>query len=145
MLLGLCVALALGIMAPLRAIGAGSDPATLKRIASRVDGRTGVIAIEATTPVPYIASQPDPKTFVIELRDVVATGFQNDFAADPRHPVAAVQVEKARRQRRTGDRPRAHDAGSADASARAKCTQRHLRRRRTAAWKRTAWPGPPPP
>jgi type IV pilus secretin PilQ/predicted competence protein len=95
MLLGLCVAVALGIMAPLRAIGAGSDPATLKRIVSRVDGRTGVIAIEATTPVPYIASQPDPTTFVVELRDVVAAGFQNEFSADPRHPIAALQVENA--------------------------------------------------
>jgi type IV pilus assembly protein PilQ len=95
MLLGLCVALALGVMAPLRAIGAGNDPALLKRIASKVDGRTGVIAIEATSPVPYVASQPDPKTFVVELRDVVAAGFENQFSADPRHPIAAIQVENA--------------------------------------------------
>jgi len=67
----------------------------LKRIASRVDGRMGVIAIEASNPVPYVASQPDPKTFVVELRDVVALGFQNEFAADPRHPIAAIQVENA--------------------------------------------------
>ena len=46
-------------------------------------------------PVPYIASQPDPKTFVVELRDVVAVGFQNDFSADPRNPIAALQVEHA--------------------------------------------------
>jgi type IV pilus assembly protein PilQ len=95
MLLGLCVALALGVMAPLRAIGAGNDPAMLKRIASRVDGRTGVVAIEATTAVPYVASQPDPKTFVVEMRDVVAAGFENQFFADPRHPIAAIQVENA--------------------------------------------------
>jgi type IV pilus secretin PilQ/predicted competence protein len=93
MLLGLCLAMALGAMIPLRVSGAGNDAAMLKRIASRVDGRTGVIAIEATTPVPYVASQPDPKTFVVELRDVVAVGFQNEFSADPRNPVAAVQVE----------------------------------------------------
>jgi type IV pilus assembly protein PilQ len=95
MLLGLCLAMALGAMIPLRVSGAGNDAAMLKRIASRVDGRMGVIAIEATTPVPYIASQPDPRTFVVELRDVVAVGFRNDFAADPRNPVAAVQVEHA--------------------------------------------------
>ena len=93
MLLGLCLAVALGAMSPLRV--AGNDAAMLKRIASRVDGRVGVIAIEATTPVPYIASQPDPKTFVVELRDVVAVGFQNDFSADPRNPIAALQVEHA--------------------------------------------------
>jgi len=85
--------MALGAMSPLRV--AGNDAAMLKRIASRVDGRMGVIAIEATTPVPYIASQPDPKTFVVELRDVVAVGFQNDFSADPRNPIAALQVEHA--------------------------------------------------
>jgi type IV pilus assembly protein PilQ len=95
MLLGLCVALALGVMAPLRAIGAGNDPAMLKRIASKIDGRTGVVAIEATSPVPYVASQPDPKTFVVEMRDVVAAGFENQFFADPRHPIAAIQVENA--------------------------------------------------
>jgi len=82
-------------MIPLRVSGAGNDAAMLKRIASRVDGRMGVIAIEATTPVPYIASQPDPKTFVVELRDVVAVGFQNEFSADPRNPIASVQVEDA--------------------------------------------------
>ncbi|HWV93261.1 MAG TPA: hypothetical protein VNZ24_03050, partial [Vicinamibacterales bacterium] len=70
MLLGLCLATALGVMNPLRVSGAGTDTATLKRIASRVDGRMGVIAIEASTPVPYVTSQPDPKTFVVELRDV---------------------------------------------------------------------------
>ena len=95
MLLGLCFAMALGVMDPLRANGAGNDPAMLKKIASRVDGRTGVIAIEASSPVPYVASQPDPKTFVVELRDVVAIGFQNEFAADPRHPIASIQVENA--------------------------------------------------
>ena len=95
MLLGLCLATVLGVMNPLRISGAGNDTAMLKRIASRVDGRMGVIAIEASTPVPYVASQPDPKTFVVELRDVVALGFQNEFAADPRHPFAAVQVENA--------------------------------------------------
>jgi hypothetical protein len=95
MLLGLCLATALGVMNPLRVSGAGTDTAMLKRIASRVDGRMGVIAIEASTPVPYVASQPDPKTFVVELRDVVALGFQNEFAADPRHPFASVQVENA--------------------------------------------------
>jgi type IV pilus assembly protein PilQ len=87
--------MAVGAMIPLRVSGAGNDAAMLKRIASRVDGRMGVIAIEATTPVPYIASQPDPKTFVVELRDVVAVGFQNEFSADPRNPIASVQVEHA--------------------------------------------------
>jgi type IV pilus assembly protein PilQ len=95
MLLGLCLAMALGAMHPLRVSGAGTDPAMLKRIASRVDDRGGVVAIEASTPVPYVASQPDPNTFVVELRDAIAVNVQNEFLADPRHPVSAVQVENA--------------------------------------------------
>jgi type IV pilus secretin PilQ/predicted competence protein len=92
-LLGLCLAMAAGVMAPLGAAGARSDAAMLKRIGSRVDGRTGVIAIEASTPVPYVASQPDARTFVVELRDVVTAGFEDAFTADPRNPIAAVRVE----------------------------------------------------
>jgi type IV pilus assembly protein PilQ len=95
MLLGLCLALAAGVMGPLAASGAHVDQAMLKKIASRVDARTGVIAIEASAPVPYVASQPDPKTFVVELRDVVTVGFEDAFTADPRHPIAAVRVENA--------------------------------------------------
>ena len=94
-LLGLCLATAAGVMAPLGAAGVRSDAAMLKRIGSRVEGRTGVIAIEASTPVPYVASQPDARTFVVELRDVVTAGFEDAFTADPRHPIAAVQVENA--------------------------------------------------
>src|SRR4030095_12644929 len=69
------------------------DQAMLTKIASRLEARTGVIAIEASAPVPYVASQPDPKTFVVELRDVVTFGCHHAFPADPRHPLAAVRVE----------------------------------------------------
>src|SRR5262245_18241135 len=94
-LLGLCLAMAAGVMAPLGAAGARSDAAMLKRIGSRIDGRTGVIAIEASAPVPYVASQPDARTFVVELRDIVTAGFEDGFTADPRNPVASVKVENS--------------------------------------------------
>jgi len=94
-LLGLCLAVTAGVMAPLGAAGARADAAILKRIASRIDGRTGIVAIEASTPVPYVASQPDARSFVIELRDVETAGFEDSFTADPRHPVAAVRVESS--------------------------------------------------
>jgi type IV pilus assembly protein PilQ len=92
-LLVLCVAMMVGARVPLTAGGARADLATLKKIASRVDGRAGVISIEASDPVPYVASQPDPRLFVIELRDTTALGFADNFKPDPRHPFAAVQVE----------------------------------------------------
>ncbi len=88
-----CAAMGLAIIAPLLASGDRADVAVLKKIASRVTDRTGIITIEASDPVPYVASQPDPHTFVVELRDVVAIGFADGFTADPRHTVSAVQVE----------------------------------------------------
>jgi type IV pilus assembly protein PilQ len=93
MLPAIGVALAAALMAPLGANGSRSEVAMLKKIASRVNDRAGVIAIEASDPVPYVASQPDPRMFVIELREVVALGFADNFTADPRHPVSAVRVE----------------------------------------------------
>src|SRR4249919_1151714 len=89
----LCAALGIGVMVPLRA--SSTDLAVLKRISSRVDNRAGVISIEASDPVPYVASQPDPKTFVIELRDVVAPAVTHPVQADPRNPFVAVAVENA--------------------------------------------------
>ncbi|HEV8317457.1 MAG TPA: type IV pilus secretin PilQ [Vicinamibacterales bacterium] len=94
MLLMLC-AVVTAALAPLHASGAAHDPATLRKIASRVEERTGVITIEASQPVPYVASQPDAHTYLIELRDVLAADFADTFKADPRHPVGAVQVESA--------------------------------------------------
>jgi type IV pilus secretin PilQ/predicted competence protein len=90
----LCAAMALGAKASLTA-SAGIETATLRKIASRVDDRAGVIAIEASAPVAYVAAQPDPRTFVIELRDVLASGFADNFTRDPRHPFSSVSVESA--------------------------------------------------
>jgi type IV pilus assembly protein PilQ len=91
-LLGALVAL--GIIVPLRA--SSTDIAVLKRITSRVEDRAGVLSIEASDPVPYVASQPDPRTFVVEMRDVFAAGFADNFKVDPRVPITGVRVENAR-------------------------------------------------
>jgi type IV pilus assembly protein PilQ len=85
--------MALVAIAPL---GARSDTATLNKIASRVDGRTGVVSIESSDPVPYVASQPDARTFVVELRDVSAARVADQFVPDPRSPISAVAVETGR-------------------------------------------------
>jgi type IV pilus assembly protein PilQ len=95
-LLGLCVALVVGAVVPSGLNGAGADGAILKKISSRLDDRTGIISIEATFPVPYVASQPDPRTFIVELRDIEARGFADQFKADPRQPFASIHVERAR-------------------------------------------------
>ena len=93
-LLGVAAVIATGIM-PLAARAVRPDAALLKKIASRVDARAGVVTIEASDPVPYVASQPDPRVLLLELRDVKAAGFTDQFTPDPRNPVAAVQVESA--------------------------------------------------
>ena len=92
-LLVLSAAITTGARASLVAGGARVDTATLTNIASRVDGRAGVISIEASDPVAYIASQPDPRLFIIELRDVDSLGFVDDFTPDRRHPFVAVEVQ----------------------------------------------------
>jgi type IV pilus assembly protein PilQ len=93
-LLGVAAVMATA-MIPLGARAVRPDAAMLKKIASRVDERAGVVTIEASDPVPYVASQPDPSVLLLELRDVKATGFTDLFKPDPRNPVAAVQVESA--------------------------------------------------
>ena len=90
------VAAAAGVRSPLGAAGAGVESAVLKRVASRVEARVGVLTIEASAPVPYVTSQPDPRSFVVELRDVVTTGAVDGFVVDPRSPIAAVNVETSR-------------------------------------------------
>ena len=92
-LLVAAVAAAAGVRAPLGA--AGVESAVLRSVASRLDARTSVLTIEASVPVAYVASQPDPRSFVVELRDVVATGAFSDFTPDPRSPLTAVRVESA--------------------------------------------------
>ena len=94
-LLVLGVVTSTGLLTPLGASGARSEVPRLTKISSRVDDRAGVIAIEASEPVPYVASQPDSHTYLVELRDVGVNGFSDGFRADPRHPVGAVQVESA--------------------------------------------------
>ena len=86
--------LALAVIVPLRA--SSTDLAVLKRITSRVDDQAGVLSIEASDPVPYVASQPDPRTFVVEMRDVSAVGFSDNFKVDPRVPITGVHVDNAR-------------------------------------------------
>ena len=92
-LLLLGVVTAAGTISPLGASGERAGLPTLTKISSRVDERAGIVAIEASEPVPYVASQPDPRTYIVELRDVAAQDVADTFKADPRHPVGAVKVE----------------------------------------------------
>jgi hypothetical protein len=45
--------------------------------------------------VPFVTSQPDPRSFVVELRDVVTAGVIPAVTPDPRSPIAGVRVDTA--------------------------------------------------
>jgi type IV pilus assembly protein PilQ len=91
------------LAAALAATLAASDgPATrrdeakpaLRSISSRLDGTVSTVLIEATEPVAYLTSQPDPLTVIVDLRNVAADTAP--AALDrPVAPVKAVDVESA--------------------------------------------------
>jgi type IV pilus assembly protein PilQ len=88
------------VLSPLGVTGTRTESsrgtsATLKKVTSRLDDRTGLLTIEASDPVPYVASQPDARTTVVELRDVVAKDIEGDVKVDQRSPIDAVKVENA--------------------------------------------------
>ena len=66
------------------ASGPGPEPALagvrLKTITSRADAKGSSLVIEATDPVSYVATQPDPLTVTLELRNVVSEGVTNSAA-----------------------------------------------------------------
>jgi hypothetical protein len=86
------------VLSPLGVAGTRTESshgtsATLKKVTSRLDTKTGLLTIEASDPVPYVASQIDARTTVVELRDVVASGTTGNVKVDQRHPIDAVTVE----------------------------------------------------
>jgi type IV pilus assembly protein PilQ len=78
-----------------RTEGARGMAATLKRVTSQLDARTGLLSIEASAPVAYVASQPDARTTIVEMRDVSAGRVAGNVKIDQRHPIDAVTVEGA--------------------------------------------------
>jgi type IV pilus assembly protein PilQ len=67
----------------------------LRAISSRVNSKGTALLIEATDPVAYVATRPDPLTVVVDVRNVTAEGITNAVVADPKSPIAAVDVEAA--------------------------------------------------
>ena len=78
-------------------LSAESTPvgARLTAISSTAEGSRAAVLIEASEPVAYLTSQPDPATLVVDLRNVQSAGFANGFTARPGSPVRAVSVEDA--------------------------------------------------
>jgi type IV pilus assembly protein PilQ len=67
--------------------------ARLKTISARVTAKGASLVIEATDPVAYTATRPDPLTVLLEFRNVGADAVANSVAADARSPIANVSIE----------------------------------------------------
>ena len=68
----------------------------LRAVSSTADGDRAAVLLEASEPVAYATTRPDPTTLVVELRDVTSAGFANGFTAAPESPIQSVQVDEAR-------------------------------------------------
>jgi type IV pilus assembly protein PilQ len=75
----------------------------LKTITSRATTTGTSLVIEASDPVPYVATRPDPLTVFIDFRNVTAEGLAS-FVARGKAPIADVAVEPG--DRAAGGSPR---------------------------------------
>jgi type IV pilus assembly protein PilQ len=67
--------------------------ARLKTISSRVNAKGASLVVEASEPVAYTATRPDPLTVVLEFRNVAADAVANSVAADSTSPIANVSID----------------------------------------------------
>jgi type IV pilus secretin PilQ/predicted competence protein len=67
--------------------------ARLKTISARMHSNGSSLVIEATDPVGYVATRPDPLTITVDFRNVVSDGVANSVGANARSPIAGVSVE----------------------------------------------------
>ena len=65
----------------------------LKTISARVHSKGSSLVIEATDPVGYVATRPDPLTITIDFRNVISDGVTNSVPANAKSPIAGVSVE----------------------------------------------------
>ena len=92
----LCFAVVLaGAFAGTPGLEADASPTVrLKTITSKVNGKGAALVIEASEPVAYLTTRPDPLTVLIDFRNVDAEGVANSFAASPKSPIAGVTIER---------------------------------------------------
>ena len=64
----------------------------LKTITSRATSAGTSLVIEASDPVPYVATRPDPLTLYIDFRNVSVDGLAS-FAANAKGPIAGIAIE----------------------------------------------------
>ena len=67
----------------------------LKTISARVHSKGTSLVIEATEPVAYVQSRPDPLTLLLDFRNVGAEGVANSVASLEKSAMAGVSIEAA--------------------------------------------------
>jgi type IV pilus assembly protein PilQ len=93
-LLGLAIAGAL-VSAPHARVQAAGAVVQLKSISSRVHEGGASLTIEASEPVAYVTTRPDPLTVVLDFRNVDAQALATRLTDVPGSPIARVMVEPA--------------------------------------------------
>jgi type IV pilus assembly protein PilQ len=68
-------------------------PVRLTAISARVGSNGASLTIQASEPVAYTTSRPDPLTVLIDFRNVGGQEVANSVAADVKSPIARVSVE----------------------------------------------------
>lgn len=91
-----CVTALAGHVAAVGAVSGGSAALPqLRAVSTRDDGRVSAVVIEATEPVAYVTSQPDPLTVLVDLRNVRSGGIQAPRAGRGPSPLGGVHIEES--------------------------------------------------
>ena len=90
-----CVAALAGHVATVDATASGAEVPHLRAVSARDDGGVSAVVIEATEPVAYVTSQPDPLTVLVDLRNVRAGGIQAGATGRNLMPLRGVHVEES--------------------------------------------------
>src|SRR6476646_7124975 len=74
---------------------AGPSTVRLEAISARLNSREASLVIEASEPVGYSLTRPDPLTVLVDFRNVSYTDVANLVQATPKGAIANVTVESA--------------------------------------------------
>jgi hypothetical protein len=95
----IAVALALTFAASTPFAMSGAETPALKSISSRLDGALSTVLIEASEPVAYLTSQPDPLTVLVDLRNVSAATIAGRPIADMWRRASRARARQSRSRR----------------------------------------------
>lgn len=72
-----------------------SASSVLRSVSSRMDGSVSTVLIEASEPVAYLTSRPDPLTVLVDLRNVRAAELAQHPITGTLAPVSSVAIEES--------------------------------------------------